>query len=279
MYPELNNYKKINEISNLEVANFGTGFGYYDFQYDDFNINAFNFSLLQQSLEFDYKLMNHYRDKFKLGCKMCIVLPFFIFCADYLKDVEQINERYYSVLPKELVQGSCCTTYDEYLEKIESKGIEDVKPELKIPLTYVEMQVQTQAALDDWKRKLKIYSFQSGTLSADVKNSMIGTKKWLRKILSFCRNERLEPIVIVPPMSQTLLDKISQEFRNTHYYKVLDEMLDKDIMILDYTNSKEFCRPELYGWPGFLIQDAAKEFTKDVLTKIDVKLSGRERML
>lgn len=270
MYPELKRYEKINKIQNLQVANFGTGFGYYDFQYSGLNVNAFNFSLLQQTLEFDYKIMKYYQDKFAKGCKMCLVLPFFIFCADYLPDIEQINERYYSILPKDQVQSSCCTSFEAYTAARKKDMCNEREPELTRPLTLAEMEKQTREALENWKRKLKIYSFQSGILSADVKKSMIKTKEWLRKILLFCWEKELEPIVIVPPMSQTLLEAVSKEFRETHYYQVLMEVVDKNTAILDYSKDTKFCQPELYGWPGFLVRDEAKSFTRDVLSQIHV---------
>ena len=78
------------------------------------------------------------------------------------------------------------------------------------------------------------------------------------------------PVIIVPPMSQTLLEKIGMGFRKSNYYYILEKVIQDKIQIIDYSKNSTFCNPRLYGWPGFLIEEAAKEFTKDVIKKIAV---------
>lgn len=269
-YPELLHYEELENMNALTVANFGTGMAFHDFAYDAISINAFNFALTQQTLQMDYKLMCHYHNKFANGCKIILMLPYCIFCAEKIKGTEEIYNRYYAILSEREVVDVCSGTYQEYREKLRYSPVHmaDYKLELEVTLDTNQMEEQSEEAIVNWMEQLDIISFSSGALSLQVKEGIKKNKKWLQKILSFCKEKDFEPIIVIPPMSEVLLDKISMEFRASHFYQPLYEVVGEDVQILDYSTDTKFCNPNLYGWPGFLIQDAAKEFTKDVLFKI-----------
>lgn len=279
MYPELEKYQSIGKVKGLQVANFGTGLGHYDFCYDELDVNAFNFSLPQQSLEFDYKLMKYYQDTLVPGCKVILVLPYVIFLANRIIEVDEINERYYSVLPRIEVEARCNTTFDAYCEKLERwdknkrnalKNYVTVKTELQ-EIHEKDMQIhQAKKLLNIWKRELGIVSYRSGMQRPEWKREIALSKGWLEKILMLCKEKSWKPFVIVPPMSQILLDRISPEFRKANYYDILREVVKKEVPILDYSGNREFCHPDLYGNPCFLAKRGAMLFTRDVLKRIGV---------
>ncbi len=273
MYPELRKYESIERVRELSIANFGTGMGYYDFCYDGMPVSAFNFALTTQELEFDYKLMRHYREKFTKGCKMLIVLPYCIFCADDIPEFRGVNERYYSILSKDDVAPRCNSTCAEYALKLAKQTEEERAQclESTVPLTEKQMETQTYNAIQNWLSQLHIISFHSGELSQEVRQGIQVSQQWLDKIFAFCQSEELDPVVVVPPLSRSLLAEIGQPFRDSHFYGPLREVIrDRRIPVLDYTKEPRFCNPALYGWPGFLVKPAAREFTKDVLKRIGV---------
>ena len=218
----------------------------------------------------DYKLIYHYHNKLANGCKIILMLPYCIFCAENIKGTEEIYNRYYAILSEREVVDVCSGNYQEYREKLRyySVHMADYKAELEVPLDTNQMEEQSKEAIVNWMEQLGIISFSSGELSLQVKEGIEKNKKWLRSILSFCKEKNFEPIIVIPPMSQVLLDKISMEFRESHFYQPLYEVVGEDVQIVDYSTDEKFCNPNRYGWPGFLVQDAAKEFTKDVLLKI-----------
>lgn len=267
MYPELLKFQNIQCKDNLQMINIGTGMGYYDLDYEGMPICAFNFALPQQNLQFDYKLLKNYKYLFQQNCKILIVLPYCIFCAHFFGELEYIYERYYSILPEYEVSSYSRTSFREY--KLKTNGYcLDKKLELFEPLNELEMETQAEETINIWKNQLKIVSFLSGEISEHVRNEMQESKKWFGNIVDFCFVNQFEPIIIVPPMSKVLLDKISLEFRETHFYSILHEVVHDEVMILDYTKDEKYCNPQLYGWPGFLVNYAAKDFTKDIMIKL-----------
>ena len=86
--------------------------------------------------------------------------------------------------------------------------------------------------------------------------------------MGYCEEKHFIPVVVVPPMSQTLLDKIGMKFRKLYFYDILYSTVPEYAKILDYSNDSQFCDPRLYGWPGFLTEQAAKKFTRDIFEKV-----------
>lgn len=266
MYTELRKFKVLEQVSDLEIVNLGTGMGYYDFCYEDIPLKAFNFALLQQNLYFDYQLLKNYAFKMKKKCKVCIVCPYFIFCADRLEEALPRYERYYMILPPKVVEPYCGISYEEWKQKEKEVVEEDIS--LKHVLSNEEMVIQSEDAIENWIRSLKIISLISGEVAPQTKTEIKKSQMWLKNILEFCEKMEFIPVIIVPPMSQTLLEKIGLKFREMNFYNVIKETVSGSIRILDYSEDTYFCEPKLYGWPGFLAEGAAREFTRDVLHKL-----------
>ena len=265
-YPEVYKFNNIEKYNELEVVNTGTGFGYYDFIYDELPVKAFNFSLTQQTLLYDYMILKRYAYKMKKGCKVILTMPYCIFLTYKLKEAEEKKERYYSVLAPEDISNDCKITYEDYLNGLCRDN--DEKLEIMTALDDETMELQSINAIETWIKQLSIISFQSGELSEVACSEINKTKKVFREIIEFCKSENFEPIIVIPPMSRVLLDKISDEFRKTHFYEPLEQVVKNEYMILDYTKDVYYTNPHFYGWPGFLIKSTAKEFTRDVLEKI-----------
>lgn len=273
-YPELIKYRNIEGIKELHIANFGTGMGYYDFCYEDLSVEAFNFSLTQQTLEFDYKLMRRYKEKLACGCHIFLVLPYFIFLANHVLEIDEVNERYYAILPRTDVETRCNSAFYQFKKRyayqrmLKSDVSEKFMPALDEIHEKSVQENQVEEVLNIWRKELGILSYESGKQRPEWYREITASKKWLEKIIFLCRERNWKPIIIIPPMSQLLLDRISAEFLKVNFYDILNEMKVSEIPILDYTENREFCNPDLYGAPCFLGRKGAKKFTKDVLNRI-----------
>lgn len=267
-YPELIKYQNIEGIKDLQLVNLGTGMGYYDLCYEGLPVHAFNFSMPQQSLEFDYKLIHYYKDKLSPGCKVCMVLSYCIFLANHIPEIDEINERYYSILPKEEVESRCNTVFEVYnrkYQKWKNFALETKETDKK-----GVQKCEVEESLNIWKKQLGILSFQGGLQRPEWYGEIAAAKGWFEKILLLCGERGWKPVVIVPPMSQTLLDRISTEFRRSNFYDILYEVAGEKILVLDYSKSGEFCDPGLYRTPCFLTKEGAQRFTRDVLKRLEM---------
>ena len=205
MFIELKKFESLSELQNLEMINLGTGMGYYDFCYRNLTLNTFNFSLPQQNLYFDYQLLKRYSYLLNKECVVCVVLPYCIFCADRLEEAMSRYERYYSLLPRKDVEPYCSVPYDSRWN-LNSNSLPEGDDSLKTILESSEMEQQSQETLKLWKRQLDIISFTSGEVTSHTRKEIKRSQGWLINILEYCKNMQFIPVVVVPPMSQTLLD-------------------------------------------------------------------------
>lgn len=273
-YPELMKYQNIEFVKDLQFANFGTGLGYYAFCYEGLPIKAFNFSLPQQNLEFDYKLMRNYQDKILPGGIICLVLPYCIFLADHVLEIDEVNERYYSILPRAEVESRCNTVFEAYEARQNDMGRQWENESSVLELREIHerrmQECQVEDVLNAWKNQLGIFSFEEGLQRLEWDREIAASKSWLEKILTLCKEKAWQLVIIVPPMSQFLLDRISLKFREVNFYSILHDVIKEEIPILDYSESEEFCNPDLYGTPCFLAKKGAKCFTQDVLNRLGI---------
>ena len=268
-HPEIDKYLNISEVKDLEVVNLGTGFGYYDFIYDNLDVKAFNFALTQQTLLDDFLILNNYSSKLKSRCKVLIVLPVFILLADK-KSFLNIAERYYSVLPEEVVKKYTEKSYSDYLKNETS---EYEKKYLKLmERSKEEIEEESEWAVKSWIKQLGIISFGSGEMTKELESVIEENKKVLYDMILFCKANNFEPIIVVPPMCSILTDRIGENFLETHFYNPLKKVVTSDIVILDYLKDEKYVNWNMYGWPGFLLEDSAKIFTRDVLRRIGIDM-------
>ena len=278
VYPELAKFRKIDEVNDLQAVNFGTGMGYYDFSYDGLPVRAFNFAMPQQSLEFDYKLMKYYQHKLSEGCLVCIVLTYDIFLADHIPEIDEINERYYSVLPETEVEPRCNTVFKVYMARQDLHQIEaEYALEENRDRSIQERQVEE--LLDIWNRQLGIPTHGTGVQRPEWRRDIDASKTWLKKILLLCTEKNWRPVIIVPPMSRLLLDRISMAFRKVNFYDILYTVIGEEIPVLDYSEDRVFCNPDLYGLPCFLAKKGAACFTGDVLRQTKILKDDLERSI
>ena len=265
-YPEVYKFKDIDKKEELEVICLGTGYGYHDFVFDGLSQNAFNFSLPQQTLKYDYIVLQNYSHKLKKGCKIIVTLQYCILLISSLKEAEEKNERYYSILPKEQVESICDISYDKYKENVVVNSSGEIV--LSQPLKNDEMEKQSLEALGNWVKQLSIISYGCGRISDNAKNELNETKKVLSDMLKYCDEQGFEPIIVIVPMSKIMLDKMSEDFKRACFYEPLYEVIGDKYKVIDYSKDDFFTNPKLYGWPGFLTESAAYDFTKDVLSKL-----------
>ena len=98
----------------IELANTGSSHGRDAFNYDNVKFKAFNFAMSAQSLQYDYSLVDFYRDHFAKGSVLIIPVSYISFW--YNDDTDNdTNVRYISVLDADHMHFQ--TTSDYYLYK------------------------------------------------------------------------------------------------------------------------------------------------------------------
>ena len=104
-YPE---YNAMNVPENIQICNFGSSHGQRGFNYEDFSGKyvCSNFGMTSQSLLYDYRILQHYRDKLLSGAVVFIDISYFSFFGRPEAEGDTFlskNKRYYKFLPREMI--------------------------------------------------------------------------------------------------------------------------------------------------------------------------------
>ena len=130
----------MNVPEGIQICNFGSSHGQRGFNYEDFKgkYTCSNFGLSSQSLVYDYRILQHYRDKLLPGAVVFIDASYFSFFGKpevQGNDFASKNKRYYKFLPPEMIMQYDVKTYIyvNYLPCLSAEGLASfIKVLLKI---------------------------------------------------------------------------------------------------------------------------------------------------
>lgn len=102
--------KKFETIpSSIKICNFGSSHGLYGFNYEAVKeIDCFNFALTSQTLSYDRRLFDYYKDKIAQNAVVFFPISYFSFFGndERMEDAfEEKNKRYYRILPPQMIKN------------------------------------------------------------------------------------------------------------------------------------------------------------------------------
>ena len=280
--PENKNDNKFLSVPNeIEICNFGNSHSEHAFNYEKESeqYNCFNFALSSQSLSYDLRLLQYYRDKLKPDGIAFFGLSFssvFGFDETMSTDFESKNQRYYSFLPEEYIKAYDAQTAF-YLEKFpafcgnytllssilqlwQKNTISEKTPE-------VQDKVFAEEAEAVYNRHLTSVTDAAGKIV--INESEIDA---LYEMIAICRDIGVTPILFTPPYSKEYIDlfyerrpDLLQAFRG-----VVDEICkEASIPYYDYSEDARFSKMRsLFYDPDHLNSDGGMLFTEIVMDEV-----------
>ena len=120
----------VNVPENIQICNFGSSHGHEGYNYEDFaeRYVCSNFGLSSQSLAYDYRILQFYRDKLLPDAVVFITMSYFsLFGKPEVQGEDFIskNKRYYKFLPQELIMQYDLMTdiYVNYFPCLSPEGL------------------------------------------------------------------------------------------------------------------------------------------------------------
>ena len=272
-----------NILTNLQTVNLGSNNGKYSLDYTNIGCNGMNWAVGPQAICFDYKILKTFIHKIKKGGSLIIVISPFHSILDKFVD-KNANDKYYLFLPKELIpdysklrhlKARINHHFPLFFLIRNPRLIFHIirKNKATYNLTYNPMN-QSQLIADankwmqGWKKQFNIKNLEA-SLPANVLKIQKDNRKVLTDIIELCRAHQLQPLIVLPPITQYLLKHLTTNLRQMYIYNFLDEVIQKTgIKLLDYMDDERFSNPDLYFNSFFLNQRGRREFTQIVLKDI-----------
>lgn len=266
----------INEF-NIDVVNLGSNSGKYAFCYDGLPILGENWALGPQSLQHDFNILKNYFSFIKENGYVFITLcPFSCLESKY---TASHNLKYYTFLHPAMVINF---DEDERIRALKYKNalfLEKpsycIKQLLKSCLIKSKKSVKcnyeqhASMFIDMWKKQFGIED-----LDAELsKNHLMEQNKravLLDDMITFCLERNLVPILVVPPIHNSLAKKMSSQFRKNYIYNFVDKGNKHNVRFFDYIGDTNFYKDEYFVNSFFMSEKGAKVFTKDILHKMEL---------
>ena len=88
----------------------------------------------------------------------------------------------------------------------------------------------------------------------------------LNQIISFCIEHNSKPVIVVPPVYDSLAKFFTPEVKNRLIYLLVDSIDDRSVKILDYLVNEEFSKNKSLFKDSFLLnRKGSKMFTRRIL--------------
>lgn len=257
--------------NNTQVINLGSTYAYYDFDYSECDIVGSNMANIPQYLDMDSLILYKCKKYLKKGAYVIFPLPDFVFASkdtlvkrkvyyEYF-NASEISNFSFKFLLKLIIKASIEPIVHNY-EK-QAKRWEGHKA------SFEEKERHADNRIKDWEGVLGIPSVQSGEITLELSNNIEKNIILLEKMIDFCKSNDLNPILLIPPVSEIMKRKISEECLNTYLINPIDRVVkSKDVKMLDYSKNKLWESELLYLNSDCLNEMARIEFTKKVLSDI-----------
>lgn len=262
----------------INICNFGSSHGYYGFDYEDVNdYICFNFGLPSQSLRYDYKILQNYRNNINPGAYVFIVISYFSFFG--VPEVQETNfdsknTRYYKFLRSDLIDKYSLKSdiashylsfmgYNDIVSFIVSAFLSegDLWTHIANPATsqqHAEGRYQSHVASRLGQDGKRIYKTEAVNALYDI--------------IDLCRELEATPIMITTPYLHEYPDAVKKndpEFFDD-FYSIISEVSSKTgVKYYDYSHDERFSdNYTLFINTDHLNREGARIFTNMLLREV-----------
>ena len=109
-------------------------------------------------------------------------------------------------------------------------------------------------------------------LNENNKKGMAKRVILLNKIIKFCIERELRPVITIPPIHPALNRRFSNTFCNNYIYKFINSANEPKVEFYDYMMDNDFMDNNIFHNSYFLNENGAKKFTEKFIKRINSKL-------
>lgn len=278
-------YDRIRKIpQHLDIINLGSNPAKFGLDYSCCNVNGFNLAVGPQTLEYDFKMLKNYHSFLdENGPKLLLLLfcPFSLCKFRYTEGDGLVSKdlRYYPILHHAMINNYEEQIYKDwkthtllqllrYPRLILSvlKAFMRRKVDIKEnPLDAKGMELLATNYTRDWMRDFGLRSFNVEEIPLSVKENLRKNSEILDEIIVFCVEREIQPIIVLPPVSEFIMSNIPHEFRDFCTYSIIRS---KNAPFLDYTDDREHNQPENFVDALCLNKTGRYKFTRKVVSDL-----------
>lgn len=286
-YPDNVWYRKHGE-RNFDVVNLGSSGGKWAFDYKDTGIMGMNWAQQPQTLLEDFNLLRHYHSILrKNGYVLIVIMPFTGLNKEtglrdamkYLK-IETQGQAIQPYMWREACRYAdypimfgkpAIKALIRYLMGRDRPAINNIVNMERNPMSEIDLEKDAEQWMEGWKHQFSISDFEA-PLTSENQQGRKYRIELMRKLIDFCWERDYQPVYVIPPVTEYLAKKYTSNFRQLYIYDYLKQV-DRDVMLLDYSDDQELMDRDLYFNSFFMNRNGSRLFTNRVLTDLGLLIA------
>lgn len=226
-YPT-NEWYRSNDERNYDIVNIGSSSALYAFDYEAVGIKGFNWALQPQSMEFGFKVLKNFFSI--IGPNGIVTIPLCPFSGLTVPRTDTtLIERYCDILDPSLIDNYKDISFAHF-HPLLSKPKESIKRLIKdIPFDrnivkcneLEDYESDAKFWINIWEKEFGIRNL-SAPLSMGNKHGMEIRQKLMNDIINFCEERKLQPVIVSPPVHESLAEYFTTEFCKNYLHDFID---------------------------------------------------------
>lgn len=262
---------------NLKVANIGSSCDANNYDYALWGIEGFNFASAPQDLYYDNQVLEQYGSHLNESAVVIISLSEFALLVDkyetdyhnykYYGYIDPIRILNYSKIKSLLIRTVPGLLYGRLIKT-------EIKELVKKIIGWngnankkaIEMKEQSERMLSGW---IKEFGWNDGVVIRDEQYDTIN-RSWniLLNTFSYCKEHKLQPIVIIPPFNGNLKEIMPKDILDDCLWKYIKKIEEMGIRVISFWNEKELEKDCYYNTPICLNDRGIELFNNAVKKEI-----------
>lgn len=273
MFPDCQKFWNHNTYG-LEIVNLGSTSAKHGFNYDSVDKKAANWAMAPQTFVGDYAILSNYCSYLKPGATVTISFcPF----SSLGGGNDDLADKYYTIVRPISIPHASLRKRDAVMD-IKDKPLKyyplfaligEVKRLLGLKRqSCKDFEADAGRWINSWKKEFSLYNLHNSfaLINQDRFNDSIES---LQKLLVFCKSHGYKAVLVLPPMTKHLSQKLDNPLRQQLIYNFIEQSNIIHAPIIDYIDHEKLSNDIFFRNAYILNEKGAKEFTKTVLAEIN----------
>lgn len=280
---EFQDCRKFHKYNNFhtKVVNLGSTSAVFAFNYECSNIKCANWALRRNPLLGDLSILKNYCS-FLDPEEAYVIIPLCPFTS-LSGSYKYLDDRYYSILYPTMIPDYSYL-HDLQVQKkwnepmwyypLYAFFVDTYKFIIKNrdrELTTEQMNADAQNKINSWCSEFSLEKLSS-KFSLVNQDAISDAIELLNQIIIFSTEHNWHPVIVIPPVHESLANFFSPEIKNKLISPLIDNIKDKNVRVFDYLNNEKFSKDKSLFKDSFLLNGkGAKKFTQTILMDLNLE--------
>ena len=255
------NYSETDKLygaSKVDYINTGSTFASYGLDYNLAGADGINLALCPQPLAVDYKMLKHFACRYNPGATVFITIADLAFAKRSYTEA-RVTDKYFKFFSNSELDAyhplrALRAKYFPVLYSWKNflRFYRDIRLNSDRDVRVNENDLEAVAAdaykrCAAWKQEFALDNLQDGAQSNRFTEEFAYTREIVAKMITWCREHDLKPVLVNLPVTKEMANNFSNEFLDAFYYDHINKLSqDMDVKFIDLQKNDKLTDYLLY---------------------------------